>query len=280
MSTANSSSEILPVDRQAQRRARLTAIILAVLFHAGIIWLMINSFLRYPPPDVDIRELEERSEIVFGGEFVMLGNTPDQAAVSSSSEPAPQLADAGDPALEATDMTDAGAEVGQPSPVVTSTVESPMKVKETPRPEKPGPTKAEIEAAEKAKRDRETAERIKNQMKFGTAGSGAGSAGSPDGNASSGAVAGEAGHDLAGRTVAAWGKTTSSKSGVIRIAVKVNSSGQVIAASYAGGSGPASADMAIRKNCIAAARASRFSVRNGSPDDQDGVITWRFTNSK
>ncbi|MDE6268285.1 MAG: hypothetical protein K2M04_04295 [Muribaculaceae bacterium] len=263
-------------DESTRRRAKVVAIVLAVIFHAGIIWLMINSFLRYPPPDVDIKELEERSEIVFGGEFVMLGNTPDQAAVSASDEPAPQLADNGTPSLEATDMTNEGAEPGEPAPVVTTTAESPMKVKETPKPEKSGPTQAEIEAAEKAKREKEQAEKIKNQMKFGTSGTGAGSAGSPDGNANSGAVAGQAGHDLAGRTVASWGKNSSTKSGEIRIAVKVNAQGHVVSATYAGGSGPASADPAIRQRCVAAAKASRFSVRNGSPEDQTGVITWRF----
>ena len=98
-------------------------------------------------------ELKEKEEILFGGEFVQLGNVANSAPVTrpTADEPMPSEMPKATDATEAVDLTNEGT-VGEPMPVVAAQQESPMKVKEQPRPEKAGPTAEEIAAAEKAKR--------------------------------------------------------------------------------------------------------------------------------
>ena len=264
-------------DTSRKRTAKIIAVLITLLFHGGLVILFLFSYLRWPPEDVDPRDLEPTKEILFGGEFVRLGNvsslTDNTAMVSD--EPMPAEVNQAETANEAIDMENAG-EVGEPAPLATSNLPSPMEAKEQPQPQKTGPTKEEIEAAEKAKREKEAAERIRKQMNFGSQGNTQASSGQPDGGNKGDNAAGIAGHNLVGRTIASWGANSSTKSGEIRIEVKVNARGEVISATYVGGNGPVSADAAMRRKCIEASKASRFSIREGSDADQTGIITWRF----
>ena len=273
-----SSSFKIPEAGDSRPSDKIISLVLTVVIHAGALLLCLFIFLSWPPADVDPMELKEKEEILFGGEFVQLGNVANSAPVTrpTADEPMPSEMPKATDATEAVDLTNEGT-VGEPMPVVAAQQESPLKVKEQPRPEKAGPTAEEIAAAEKAIREKEARQRIKKQMNFGqAAGKAAPTSGSPVGGDSGGATSGAAGHDLAGRTVSSWGANSSTKSGEIHIKVKVNAAGRVISATYAGGSGPVSADASMRQRCIDASKASRFSVRDGNDADQTGTITWKF----
>ena len=116
-------------------------------------------------------------------------------------------------------------------------------------------------------------------MKFGQSGTGnngAGSAGSPNGNATVGAVSGSPGFNLKGRTLADWHRPASAPLGTITIRVSVNRQGKVTSASYLSGTGAAAASQSARQSCIAAARQSQFSVDEDAPASQTGTITYNF----
>lgn len=256
------------------KRDRLAAALLTILLYAGIVAVCFFTSLRFPPAGEPLPQPRPEDDgLLFGGEYVMLGDDP-ALMVSDNDQAAPD--EASDvPATEAVDFENAG-EVGEAATEVTSEQPSPMKVKEKPKPEKAGPSKEEIAAREKARREKEAAERIRKSVQFSGKGSGKGSAGSPNGNSNTGAAAGSPGHDLAGRTIESFDSPASTLSGTVKIRVKVNAKGQVVSASYDGGSGPASASAAVRRSCVNASRRSRFSVRVDSDRDQSGVIIWRF----
>lgn len=256
------------------KRDRLIAALLTILLYAGIIAVCFFTCLRFPPAGEPLPLPQPEDDgILFGGEYVMLGDDP--SLTVNDNDPAAPAETSETPASEADDFENAGAPA-DPAPPVTSEQPSPMKVKEKPKPEKTGPTKEEIAAREKAKREKEASERIRKSMNFNGKGSGKGSAGSPNGNSNTGAVSGSPGHDLAGRTIESFDSPASTLSGTVKIRVKVNAKGQVVAASYEGGSGPASANASVRRSCVNASRRSRFSVRVDSDRDQSGVIVWRF----
>ena len=179
-------------------------------------------------------------------------------------------------------MKDAGEAVDRPKEVVTTKQESPMKVtkKEEPKKTEPkGTTKSEQTERDQTKAQQEAQRKqIASRMKFGTTnGSGSGKTGSPNGNSDSGARSGKPGiGGLGGYTLDHWSRPTSAVEGTITISVKVNARGNVTAASYAGGSGSAAANIAARNSCIAAAKASTFSVPKNTTTDAVGTITYRF----
>ncbi len=235
---------------------------------------------------VDIAAMEERkwppvdsSEIVFGGEYVMLGDMPFPVEqIDNSAVPDAQA----DASIDGTDLTDGGDAVAEAPSLVASGAESDMKVTEKPNPEKAGPTKEELAEQQRIKRRKEEEARqaqIKDRMKsgFSNSKSGSGKPGSANGNSTAGALSGLAGHDLKGRTAEAWGRPASTLSGTIRIKVRVNRKGQVVGTpEYIGGTGPAAASAGVRRSCISASRQSRFSVDLEAPAEQTGVITWKF----
>ena len=109
---------------------------------------------------VDITAQEDRkwppvdsSEIVFGGEYVKLGDMPFPVEETDNS-PMPDDSRA-DAAVDGTDLADAGDAVAEAPSLVTSQNESTMKVTEKPAPEKAGPTKEEIAERERIKRQKE-----------------------------------------------------------------------------------------------------------------------------
>lgn len=254
--------------------------LVTLLFHALVVVMLATLCLRYSP----VQEAErtwppvDSSEVLFGGEFVMTGDAPEHA--ESADEPAPaEVAEVTPPAPQAESTVNTGTPAPKTAPVVSTERTSPAKVvKETVK-EPTGPTKAEIEAAERAKREEETRQKIASKVQFGSAGSGstgAGKAGVTDGNSSTGALSGTPGFSLKGRTLDSWQTPPSAPLGTITIRVSVNRQGQVTEASYQSGTGAAAANTAARANCVKAARASRFSVDADAPAVQTGTITYRF----
>lgn len=255
------------------RKNRLIALIGTIALHVIVVVVLCVSYVKYTASETRQWPPVDSSEILYGGELVRLGSNYVPMA-NNKSTPAPSEAETS--AKSGEDIQDEGTQ-GEPEPLVTSVGESPAKEKEKAKPEKTGPTKEELAERERVKREKEAAERIKNQVKFGNNGNGAGNAGSPDGNSTVGATSGTPGHTLKGRTLESFGRPKSQLSGTIRIKVRVNRQGYVIGSpQYVGGEGPASANLTIRNRCISASQESRFSVSEDAQAEQVGVITWRF----
>ena len=267
----------------SENKSRIIAIAGTIVFHVLLLVISLCFVIEHSPqhdlnaqwPPVD------SSEILFGGEYVMLGDMQQPQEESDQQQPAPS-ADEND-ALEADDLVNAGPK-SEPAQVVTTTKESPMKVEKKPEPTvKPGPTEEEIAAAEKARIEKEQQQKIQEQIKnqFASKGKstddgGKGKTGQADGNSETGATLGSPGADLGGRTLAHWVKTSSTKAGTIVVAVSVDPQGKVISAKVKSGSGPAYADAATRSRCEQASLKCSFSVSKTETKEQRGTITWRF----
>ncbi len=215
--------------------------------------------------------LPKESEILFGGEYVMLGNID---APTTLNDAMPEQSKAED-SQEAEDMKNEG-DPGEAPQLVSTDKESPMKVKEKEKEKKPGPTKEELEKREREKREQEKADKIKKRVAFSSTGSGSGTQGSPNGNSDNGARSGAPGHSLKGRTLESWGKPSSTVDGRIVIEVRVDPRGRVISAIYKSGSGSAAASAQVRRSCEQASKQSRFSVSKESTIEQVGTIVWKF----
>lgn len=262
------------------RRDKLIALVMTIAFHAIVFLLLLSLYLRYSgfeDPDRTWPPVDS-SELLFGGEYVMVGDRPELAQNSQS--PAPSSNDATEIPSSEVEALDNSGVLAEPAPVMTSEQPSPHKVNPQPVPEQTGPSKAEIEAAERAKREQEQrqaiANRVSNANFAGTGGTGQGNAGSPDGNADMGAVSGTPGHNLKGRSIAHYELPPKGPLGTITVRVSVNRDGEVTSASYLSGDGQAAASVKARNNCVAAARASRFSVDRNAPVSQTGTITYKF----
>ncbi|MCM1355316.1 MAG: TonB family protein [Staphylococcus sp.] len=266
-------------ESQSDNRHRLIALFVTIIFHVAVVVVLLTLYLRYPGSADEVRTWPpvDSSEVLFGGEYVMIGDRPEIA--ENTGEPAPSAVEAeAVPSPQAEALENAG-EPAEPAPVISTERPSPAKVEKKPAPEKTGPTKAELEAAAKAKREEETRQAIAGKVKFGqqgTGGSGAGNAGSPNGNSTVGAVSGSPGFNLKGRTLADWHRPASAPLGTITVRVTVNRQGKVTSASYLSGTGAAAASQSARQSCVAAARRSQFSVDNDAPASQTGTITYNF----
>lgn len=235
------------------RRHRAIAAAATLLFHALLIAALVAGVLRYsseqdqpewPPAD--------SSEILFGGEFVMVG---DQGA--SEAEAAAETADVSD-VSDVTDVTDVAAPSGDIK------VPKALKVPKDPKAEK-----AEAEKAEKA----EKAEAIKDRVSFGK---GKGKAGQPDGNSADGAVSGIAASGLGNRKAVSLPSPEKGPMGKIVVKITVDRNGNVTSAAYLSGVAPANASASARRSCVEAARRSRFSADPDAPASQTGTITYTY----
>lgn len=265
-------------NRKGDRRTRLIALLATVLFHGAVVAVLIAVTLTYSAPDDAERVWPpvDEDEILYGGEYVMLGQV---TSSSTSDNTTSQAAEAPEASVEASDRVDQGPALAEPEHPLVSEQPSPVKVKKPETEPKPsGPTREELEAQAKAKKQEETARRINSRVKFGTGTSTGsdGKAGSPNGNADKGALSGMPGTDLKGRTLASWSKPSGSATGTIVVRVHVNRKGRITRAEYVSGSGPISANMAARRSCEAAALQSAFSVSDDAPADQVGRITYHF----
>ena len=238
------------------RRHRAIAAAATLLFHALLIAALVAGVLRYsseqdrpewPPAD--------SSEILFGGEFVMVG---DQGAAEA--EAAAETADVSD-VSDVTDVTDVAAPSGDIK------VPKALKVPKDPKAEKA--EKAEAEKAEKA----EKAEAIKDRVSFGK---GKGKAGQPDGNSADGAVSGIAASGLGNRKAVSLPSPAKGPMGKIVVKITVDRNGNVTSAAYLSGVAPANASASARRSCVEAARRSRFSADPDAPASQTGTITYTY----
>lgn len=258
------------------KKSRIIALGTTVAFHALVVLLLLVLYLRYSGEEKRVWPPEDTSELLLEGEYVKLGDIPQPRQQQSTPAPA---ASQPKQTQESEDLADAGKMAETPPSTVTTTKESPMKVAKKPVPEKPGPTREELEAQAKAKKEAETAKKISNRVNFGGQKSGnseSGTSGSPNGNSTSGALAGSPGYSLRGRSLESWSSPSGTNTGTIIINVRVNRQGQVISASYHGGSGAVSSDPTARRSCEQAARQSKFSVSQDAPSEQVGTITYRF----
>lgn len=235
------------------RRHRAIAAAATLLFHALLIAALVAGVLRYssehdqpewPPAD--------SSEILFGGEFVMIG---DQGAAEA--EAAAETAEVSD-VSDVTDVTDVAAPSGDIK------VPKALKVSKDPKAEK-----AEAEKAEKA----EKAEAIKDRVSFGK---GKGKAGQPDGNSADGAVSGIAASGLGNRKAVSLPSPEKGPMGKIVVKITVDRNGNVTSAAYLSGVAPANASASARRSCVEAARRSRFSADPDAPASQTGTITYTY----
>ena len=291
---------------QDRRKHSLWALLITLLITVGTLALLLRFSLRYEQaPDMpDLTQLAQDS-ILFGGEFVMLGNTLDNVDNDlMDNEAADQNAapDEGDePDIEADDMEDAGEVNHKTPPLVTQKTESPHKVKEPPReaePKKSGPTRENDKKVDKPKAKNKNAEaketktktsepttsstsnatnnRVKNA--FGNSGgNGGGKQGTAGGNSSQGVLAGKPGiSGLVGYTLDYWARPepNSKWSGRVTVRVTVSPRGQVTKASAVSATGDLASHPEVRRACEQAALKSRFSVPKNTMTEGIGTVTY------
>ncbi len=272
------------------RKSRIAALLLTLLWLVGTVLVMLYTHLHYeyPPKGAELAQLKQDT-IMFGGEFVELGNLPDlsQNEQMELDTPTPTEQQSEQPDVEGDDLDDAGepAPKPEPKPVVAAKQESPMKVKEKPKEEQPkktGPAKSTKPEAkqEQVKRGKETTTPKNDRVKdaFGkSTGTTTSKTGSPAGNANTGERSGQPGiSGLVGYTAEYWGRPHSKWTGKVNVQVRVNPRGKVIEAHAVSGSGEAWAHPEVRRSCEQAARESAFSVPKNRTSEGIGTITWRF----
>ena len=273
-----------------ERKSKIVALLLTLLWLVGTVLVMLYTHLHYeyPPKGAELAQLKQDT-IMFGGEFVELGNLPDlsQNEQMELDTPTPTEQQSEQPDVEGDDLDDAGepAPKPEPKPVVAAKQESPMKVKEKPKEEQPkktGPAKSTKPEAkqEQVKRGKETTTPKNDRVKdaFGkSTGTTTSKTGSPAGNANTGERSGQPGiSGLVGYTAEYWGRPHSKWTGKVNVQVRVNPRGKVIEAHAVSGSGEAWAHPEVRRSCEQAARESAFSVPKNRTSEGIGTITWRF----
>lgn len=272
-------------DNKNELMAAVATLIIAV---AALLVLVFSSMhCQWPPAEADLAQQLQQDSIMFGGEYVMLGNTlestesqemDNESPAEATEEPADQPEAPGD------DMEDAGKPAPKQAEPITQKQPSPMKVKEKPaekKTEKTGPATAarpdkKVEQNRNGKAASAVASSVKNA--FGRSqGNGSGKQGSPNGNSSQGALQGNPGlSGLDGYTVASWGRPHSRWEGTVKVRVRVNARGKVIEATAVGGSGQAYSHPEVRRSCEQESLKSAFSVKKSRTTEGIGIITWRF----
>lgn len=270
---------------QDMRRSAV-ALLLTLLLTVGTVLLMLNSWLHYEYPPKDMVETELLQDtIMFGGEFVMLGNTPEATDGDMSSEAPSELEPLVEPQpqVQGEDLRDNGEAARDPKPLVATDKPSPMKVKEKPKQEekkKTGPAvdrKREDDKAEKERLAREAAtdSKVKGAFSQSTSGKGSGKQGQPDGNSATGAVSGMPSiGGLNGYTLEYFPRERVPEAGTVVVQVHVSPRGNVTQARVVGGSGKAKADARTCAKCIDLAKRSRFSVPRNTTSEGIGTLTY------
>lgn len=267
------------------RKNEITALIITLLLCLVVVLILVNTFLRYQP--ITSETHLKQDTIMFGGEYVMLGDMTDAIdGTELASDASLDNQQAQQPDVEGDDVKDAGEPTKTPAPLVTDVKESPMKVKEKIKDEptkKPGPAvdKKTADKKEQVKQVKQptnsaTDSRIKNA--FGSSGaSGTGKQGSPEGNSGQGALAGKPGlGGLQGYTLEYWGRPHSKWAGTVEVRVRVNARGKVIEAHAVGGKGEAYSHPEVRRSCEEESLKSAFSVPTNRTTEGVGTIKWTF----
>ncbi len=292
-----------------RRKHSLWALLLTLLLTVGTLALLLRFTLRYEqlPDRPDLTQLAQDS-ILFGGDYVMLGNTLDNVQNDlmdeESAEPSASPEQGDEPDIDADDLEDAGEANQKTPPLVTQKTESPHKVKEQPKeaePKKSGPVKENEKKVEKPKAKDKKAEaqetkskntseqktptssaadnRVKNAFGSGK-GQGGGQQGAASGNSSQGVLAGKPGvTGLAGYTLEYWAKPVpnSKWSGRVMVRVTVDPRGKVTSAKATGATGDLASHPEVRRACEQAALKSQFSVPKNTMTEGIGTVTyiWR-----
>ena len=279
-------------------RYKLIALALTLLLVGVTVIVLVTSSLMYSPAgklaDVELKQ----DTIMFGGEYVMLGDEMDvldgELAASDASAAEPQTAD--EPDIDGDDVTNSGAPTQQPADLVADVKESPMKT--TPRKEPaPGPStdkkpapkptvkqstapqqpqQKTAQSTDKATTNAATDNRVKGA--FGTkGGTGGGKQGSTNGNSTEGDRTGRPGlNGLVGYTAERWGRPHSKWTGTVQVRVRINARGTVVEATVVGGSGEAYSKTEVRNSCVQESLKSAFSVPTNTTTEGVGTITWKF----
>ena len=289
-----------------RRKDSLWALLLTLLITVGTLALLLRFTLRYEqvPDRPDLTQLAQDS-ILFGGEFVMLGNTLDNVQNDLMDEESADLSaspEQGDePDIDADDMEDAGEANQKTPPLVTQKTESPHKVKEQPKepePKKSGPVKENDKKVEKPKAKDNQAEaqqtktkttseqktptnnatdnRVKNAFGNGS-GKGGGQQGTAGGNSNQGLIVGKPGiSGLVGYTLEYWAKPVpnSKWSGRVNVRVTVDPRGKVTSAKATGATGDLASHPEVRRACEQAALKSQFSVPKNTMTEGIGTVTY------
>ena len=268
-------------------KSRIIAIIGTLLFHVALFFISFFYSMDNTVSELFSKEWppQDSSEILFGGEYVMIGDTyepsdqpeEDNAASSTQSE---------EVSIEADDMTDEGA-IGDPVQPVTSTEESPVEIVEKPAQTTPGTTKE----MEEPKTEKPSASQASNStpsvtVTFNTPGSGNGSSGGKDKGQKEGntknqdaKIIGNSGvYNLPGYSIAHWVKPTEKidKAGSIIVSVTVSSSGKVMSAKVVGGSEYLLSNEKLKTACEKAALKCSFKLNLATTKKtQKGTITYK-----
>ena len=289
-----------------RRKHSLWALLLTLLLTVGTLALLLRFTLRYEqlPDRPDLTQLAQDS-ILFGGDYVMLGNTLDNVQNDlmdeESAEPSASPEQGDEPDIDADDLEDAGEANQKTPPLVTQKTESPHKVKEQTKeaePKKSGPVKENEKKVEKPKAKDKKAEaqetkskntseqktptssaadnRVKNAFGSGK-GQGGGQQGAASGNSSQGVLAGKPGvTGLAGYTLEYWAKPVpnSKWSGRVMVRVTVDPRGKVTSAKATGATGDLASHPEVRRACEQAALKSQFSVPKNTMTEGIGTVTY------
>lgn len=269
---------------------RLAAAIITLLLLAGALWVILSTYLRYeyPPRDAELLTQLQQDSILFGGEFVMLGDNLEPQESEQTQEESPEEAEQvePEPKVEGHDLTDNGEPAKQAKPLVTTKEESPMKEKEKPKPKeepkKTGPAKETPKTNDKQEKVKQNPEAAKKPDplagKFGNGNKNTGGKqGNPNGNAAQGDITGKPGTEgLVGYTLERWGRPHSKWTGSVKLRVRVSARGNITEAVVVGGKGEAYSHKEVRDYCVRETLKSAFSVPKNTSTEAVGYVTWNF----
>ena len=280
-------------------RNRLLSAIITLLLGGGIVALLLFTSLHYHYPPLDGEEETQllQDTIMFGGEFVELGDFEemlnDEAAQPDDAAEQPSESDNNELAGQ-NDLSDNGVFDEAPQQqVATPTQPSPMKVQEQPKklpaekkteqptpkpPQKQGDPKQQpaVKKPEQPKPATPAApsEADKRMSKaFGKSnGNGEGKQGNPDGTKGAEKAVGKPGvGGLEGYTLEYFPTAKCPAPGTVVIRVTVSPTGAVTKATITGGS---VTDPTTRNRCLSLARQSRFRVPVGQSIERTGTLTY------
>ena len=268
-------------------KSRIIAIIGTLLFHVAIFFISFFYSMDYTMSELFSKEWppQDSSEILFGGEYVMIGDTYEPSDLPEE-ENAASTTQSEEVSIEADDMTDEGA-IGDPVQPVTSTEESPVEIVEKPVQTTSGTTKElEEPKTEKPSASNATNSTPSVSVTFNTPGSGNGSSGGKDKGQKEGntkdqdaKIIGNSGdYNLPGYSIAHWVKPTEKidKAGSIIVSVTVSSSGKVMSAKVVGGSEYLLSNEKLKTACEKAALKCSFKLNLATTKKtQKGTITYK-----
>jgi outer membrane biosynthesis protein TonB len=287
----------MATNKNDNRNKALSALI-TLLLGAGIVALLLFTSLHYhyPPLDGEKEAQLLQDTIMFGGEFVEMGDFDellnDEAAQLENAEQQPAESDNTElQQVGQNDLSDNGSFDESPQQQVASpTQPSPMKVQEQPKklpaekkteqptpkqPQKQGEPKPQ--PATKKTEQSTPATPSEADKRIGKAfgksnGSGEGKQGDPNGAQGAEKSVGKPGvGGLEGYTLEYFPTAKCPAPGTVVIRVTVSPTGAVTKATITGGS---VTDQTTRNRCLGLARQSRFRVPVGQSIERSGTLTY------